>query len=270
MLKFAGIVMVTVIFLSVLVDSTLFRGRAPVLQNVFCKLYALVCCIFSISIAYSISGQNRIERENELMEGMLRNQWEQHRMSQEAVNIINIKCHDLKYRLSKISGMEDTQERKDYIEEVRKALAIYDNIYRSGNETLDLILTEKGLICNELGIRFSVMADGEALSSLTSTDLYALMGNLLDNAIECVRQEEDFEKRIISLQIVRKKSGSFLRVENYCAREVLFDKGLPVTTKEDKFCHGFGVRSVDYIVKKYGGTLRMKYLDHRFIADILL
>lgn len=59
------------------------------------------------------------------------------------------KGHDLKHRISKIPGIEDEKDRQEYIESVRGALAIYDNMFQTGNETLDLVLTEKSLLCNE-------------------------------------------------------------------------------------------------------------------------
>ena len=45
--------------------------------------------------------------------------------------------------------------------------------------------------------------------------------------------------------------------------------GLPQTTKADKAYHGFGVRSIRYIVKKYGGEVQMYGEEGKFHVDIL-
>ena len=66
------------------------------------------------------------------MENMLHSMREQQKLSQESINIINVKCHDLKYRISKIQRIEDAQDQKDYIEEIKRAVAIYDNIFQTG------------------------------------------------------------------------------------------------------------------------------------------
>ena len=86
-------------------------------------------------------------------------------------------------------------------------MAIYDNIYQTGNDALDLVLTEKSLLCDEYNIKLSSMIDGAALDFMNTTDVYALFGNLLDNAIESVMKEPDEEKRIISVQMAKKVSG---------------------------------------------------------------
>lgn len=269
MVTLALVLLFTVIIISVLVDHKMFRENSVLLQNVFCKIYAVICCIFAIFMAYSVSRQNRILHENEIMESMLHNVSEQQKLSQDAVNIINIKCHDLKYRISQISKIEDAREQREYIESVKGAISIYDNIFQTGNEALDLVLTEKSLLCNEYNIKMSCMVDGAVLGFIHSTDVYALFGNLMDNAIESVMKEPDEEKRIISIRVSRRNQGSFIHMENYCKEPVTFEDGLPLTTKSDRNYHGFGVKSIRYIVEKYKGELLMHAKQERFIVDIL-
>lgn len=229
----------------------------------------MILLALAIFIAFYMARQNRILRENEMMENMLHAMSEQQKMSRETINIINIKCHDLKYRISRISHIEDEGEQQEYIESVRAALEIYDNIFQTGNEALDLVLTEKSLLCREYNIKLSSMVDGSALARLSSTDVYALFGNLLDNAIESVIKEPDEEKRIISVTVNRRNSGSHIHVENYCNEQMTFADGLPLTTKADTAYHGFGVRSIRYIVEKYQGDVLMRSEKDRFLVDIL-
>lgn len=269
MVCLAAAIIFTVIVISVLVDHRMFRDNSILLQNVFCKIYAIVCSLLAIFIAFSMSRQNRILHENEMMETMLHNMREQQKLSQETVNIINIKCHDLKYRISRIAKIEDEQDQKEYIESVKGALAIYDNIFQTGNDALDLVLTEKSLLCNEYNIKLSCMVDGKAIGFIHSTDVYVLFGNLMDNAIESVMKEADEEKRIISILVSKRMQGSYIHMENYCKETVAFEDGLPMTTKQDKAYHGFGVRSIRYLVEKYHGDLLMRAEKERFLVDIL-
>lgn len=269
MIVLALVILLTVVFLSVLVDSWMFQEESGFLRNVLCKIYAIFCCTLSIFIAFNLSRQNRILHENEMMESMLHSLKEQQRLSQENINIINIKCHDLKYRISKISKIEDSEDQREYIESVKNAVAIYDNIYQTGNDALDLVLTEKSLLCDEYNIKLSSMIEGLALDFMHTTDVYALFGNLLDNAIESVMKEPDEEKRIISIQMARKSQGYHIHMDNYCNETIVFEDGLPVTTKADKAYHGFGVRSIKYIVDKYNGDMLMRAGEQRFQVDIL-
>lgn len=269
MILLALAILFTVVIISVLVDHAMFRGNSSLLQNVFCKVYAIVCSLLAIFIAYYMSVQNRILHENEMMESLLHNMGEQQKLSRETINIINLKCHDLKYRISKIPRIENVDDQQEYINDVKGALEIYDNIYQTGNDALDLVLTEKGLLCNEYNIKLSCMVDGSILGFISTTDVYALFGNLLDNAIECVVKEPDEEKRIISISVSQRNHGNYIHVENYCGEKVVFEDGLPLTTKKETAYHGFGVRSIKYIVEKYRGTLLMREEKKRFYVDII-
>ena len=165
-------------------------------------------------------------------------------------------------------GMEYNEARAlEYIEEMRKAISIYDATYHTGCEALDYILREKTLLSDEHHIVFSCMADGEALSFMNTTDIYALIGNALDNALERTIQEEE-KQRIISLRIHQRGQMVLLHLENTCSETPDFKEGLPVTTKTDKNYHGFGVKSMRYIVRKYDGEMLMRVQEGKFILDI--
>lgn len=269
MMVLAGVILFVTVFLSVLVSGDLFRKDSPLLTGGICKAYGAVCSGLSLYIAFILSRQNWLMRERELMESMLRTSKEQQELSRESIDIINIKCHDLKYRISKISRIQDEEEQKEYIDSVKNAVSIYDNIFQTGNDALDLILTEKNLLCDQYNIKMSSIVDGTSIQMINSTDIYALLGNLLDNAIESVKKEPNEEKRIMSLRIVKEAQGVHICVDNYCPVEPEFEAGLPKTTKQDKAYHGFGVRSIKYIVDKYQGELLMNVKDHHFQVDIM-
>ena len=269
MLVLAFVILLTAIFISALVDNRMFQGESGILRNILCKIYAVLCCAMAIFVAFNLTRQNWILHENEMMENMLHNLKEQQKLSRENINIINIKCHDLKYRISKISKIEDAGEQKEYIETIKDAVAIYDNIYQTGNDILDLVLTEKSLLCDEYRIKMSCMIEGSIMNFINTTDLYALFGNLLDNAIESVMKEDDEGKRIISILVAKKPQGCHIHVDNYCSEQLTFEDGLPVTSKKDKAYHGFGVKSIKYIVDKYKGDILMQAVEQRFQVDIL-
>lgn len=111
------------------------------------------------------------------------------------------------------------------------------------------------------------MVDGRKLGFMEQTDIYSLFGNILDNAIESVGGLAE-EKRFLDLRISVKNAFLCISAENYCENEPRFAEGLPVTTKEDKAYHGFGVRSMSAVVKKYGGEICFSYKDHLFSVTI--
>lgn len=104
---------------------------------------------------------------------------------------------------------------------------------------------------------------------MKSSDIFSLFSNALDNAIECVSEYDD-DKRIISLKVIRQEKITLISIENYCDKEIVYDGGLPVTTKKDKNLHGFGLKSIDYIVRKYDGVVKIKTENNMFSLTIVL
>lgn len=239
-----------------------------ILTDVICKIYAIISCALIMGMEYAVSQMNLMSKQKEFMEQLIHTQGSQFQMSRESVSIINRKCHDIKYQMKALSDMQNSDKRQEYIDGLRKAISIYDSVYHTGNEALNLLLREKTLLCDEYRIQFSCMADGKALLFIETDDLYVLLGNALDNAIESVLKEEDIPKRVISMNIGEKQGMKSVHIENYCGQVVEFQNGLPVTTKEDKDYHGFGVQSIQFIAEKYHGNVVMQHISDTFYLDI--
>lgn len=239
-----------------------------IFADIICKLYAIVSCALVIGMEYAVSRMNMINKQKEFMEQLVHTQGNQFQMSQESISIINRKCHDIKYQMKSLNMVDNSEKRKEYINELRKAISIYDSVYHTGNETLNLLLREKTLLCEEYCIQFSCMADGEILLFIEPDDLYVLLGNALDNAIESVIKESDVQKRVISMNIGTRQGMKSIHIENYCSDAVQFENGLPLTTKRDKNYHGFGVQSIQFLTEKYKGNVVMQKIDDTFYLDI--
>lgn len=236
---------------------------------VLCPAYGFLCCALVLAMEYYVLRENRMKREREMMEQLLKMADSQQKCSKEAIDIINIKFHDLKHQMKVLEKMSDSRNRSEYVKEIQQTVSVYDAIFHTGCEPLDYVLREKCLISNEHNVAFSCMADGTLINFMHPTDIYALMGNAFDNALECVLKEEE-QKRTISLHIKRNGDMVLIHMENRCSVSPEFQNGLPVTNKKDKEYHGFGVRSIRYIAEKYHGELYMKVKDNMFILDVLL
>ena len=114
------------------------------------------------------------------------------------------------------------------------------------------------------------MADGEKLSFMREDDLYCLFGNIIDNAAEAVAHLSDDEKRVINLTCGARGDMALIEEENYYEGDLTFEDGLPQTTKSDKMYHGYGVRSIRLIARRYGGEATMSADGGIFSLKVLL
>lgn len=219
--------------------------------------------------------KSAMRQELAIMNMLWKKEQEQYELSRENIAIINQKCHDLKHQIRAIRYMS-REEIDAYIEEIEESIEIYESIVKSGNEVLDTILTEKSLYCREQGITVSCVADGRQMGFINTIDLYAILGNALDNAIEAVEKFNTREKRQIDVMIYREKQFLVINIINPIKEKLIYDEeqmydtDLPQTTKGDRFYHGFGLMSIRYIVKKYDGYLNLSDEDGCFSLKILI
>lgn len=213
--------------------------------------------------------KSALRQELAIMNMLWKKEQEQYQLSKENIALINQKCHDLKHQIRAIrnSSKEDIDK---YLEEMEGSIQIYESIVKTGNEVLDTILTEKSLYCRERGITVSCVADGSQMEFINTVDLYAILGNALDNAIEAVEKFKHKEKRQIDVLIYRQQNFLVMNVINPLKGNLIYEEELPVTTKEDKQYHGFGLRSMRYLVKKYDGFLNVSTEDGCFSLKILI
>ena len=149
-------------------------------------------------------------------------------------------------------------------------MIIYDSNVKTNNEALDLILTEKSLFCEKRKIKLNCMADCTYLNYISTTDLYCMFTNIIDNAIDAVSKIQDTEKRNINLIIKNVNSFVSIVVSNYYEGEIKRGQdGLIETTKGNKDFHGYGLKSIRYIVDKYQGDIDISFSEHIFTLSIL-
>jgi hypothetical protein len=227
----------------------------------------LVCCLILLA-QYSAYRAGILNQEKRLTERLLYEKDRQYKADRENIDIINRKCHDMKLQIAAFEKMSE-EERGQSIEDLQKAIMIYDSGVKCFNPALNTLLSDKGLYCQEHGIRLSLIIDDSKLDFLSSSEIYSLIGNALDNAIEAVGKNPA-DKKVISLTISAKNGFVMMQTNNYFQGNLEIKDGLPVSTKGDEFFHGFGYKSMLYIAQKHGGTLQVKTDGGIFILEILL
>lgn len=213
--------------------------------------------------------KSEMRKEMEMLNFLWKKEQEQYQISKENIALINQKCHDLKHQIYALRNVDEAL-RKQYLDEIAESVQIYEAIVQTGNEVLDTILTEKSLYCKERGITVSCVADGSQMGFINTVDLYAILGNAIDNAIEAVEKFGQQEMRQIDVQIYRKEQFLVINVINPLQESLVYEDGLPVTTKENRKFHGFGLKSIKYIVKKFGGIINISDDAGCFLLTILI
>ena len=232
--------------------------------------YNLFACVLALGMLMSVVGQEKLESELKVMEKLWHKNEQIYELSKVNVDFINMKCHDLRHRIRN-ARKKDFMD-KDELKEIEQAIDIYDRILKTGNEVLDVVLSEESVFCAKHDIKLICNIDGAQLNFMQQADLYSVFQNAIHNAIDPVTKIENAEKRVIRVNVKRIRNIISAHFENYTenADKIKFENGLPVTSQADRDLHGFGMRSMKLAVEKYGGGILAEVKDGIFNLDIMI
>lgn len=120
------------------------------------------------------------------------------------------------------------------------------------NDIVDAILYNKLLLCRHQQIEVESAVYLPEQINMEDIDLISLYSNLFDNAIEaCQHVQHQQKKIIIHSRIIQ--NYLVINIKNSYVPDLIRPHFF--TTKKDQSHHGFGMKIIKMIVKKYHGTL---------------
>lgn len=199
-------------------------------------------CIFLLYFDYRTLSRNRIEAEAAVNRHIIKERERQYEESRLTIDAVNRRMHDICHSVAETAvemGATGDPRVDELISQVLDEVRHYDTVISTGDEPLDTVLTEKGLVCEREGMRLSPVADGSALARLEPAEKYALVGGIIDTAIELVRGVDDPALCDISLTIRRRGDMAVISLEHYLS---------------EKHASAHLGRTARLIVERYGGN----------------
>lgn len=173
-----------------------------------------------------------------------------------------ILIHDIKKHLQSIATLNENDEREKitaYIDRIIHSSDLQDSVHVCDNELLNSILCRYIQCCTEQMISFRTDIRSGSVDFLTEDDLTSLFSNLLENALEAAG---NLPQSFIELNSVYRTNSSLtiLTMINSCRKDPFSNEtGSLISRKPDKLRHGFGMKSIQRIVRKYCGDMQVYY-----------
>lgn len=210
----------------------------------------------------TLKRQQKLEWENALA---VYNKKYYEAMEQQQFEIRRLK-HDLANHLQVLLSLPP-DEKDDYIQKMMENPAFEKVLSYCADATVNAILTAKESLMHQKEILFNARIDIPQELPFEKPDICALFANALDNAIEgCAAP--GIGKKQVELTARAAKGILALEVKNPFTNTGLYndtDGHIPKTTKTDTVNHGYGLRSIEEIVKKYGGNMEITHAEGVFV-----
>ena len=208
------------------------------------QLYFLTLLYFQTELFKKSALQKEMDALNLLYE----RQRQQYQVARQNVQIINKRCHELRVQIAALHKLAPGAVPPQQLEEAEHAARLYDAGANTGNEVLDVVLTEKSLLCESRGIQLNAVANGSSLGFFEAGDLYALFANALDHAVESAVQTPRPECRVIDLLVCVR--------QGFVVVNIISPQRPP--EKQANRSAQYELKVVKRIVQKYKGTLTLE------------
>ena len=259
--------------------DSIFRRSLEVMEEdrmdlLFCLLSI---CVFSVNVIvyWAIQELNKsvdrekeyalIQYQNELMvkaaeeNKELNNEWR--RIRHDFNN--HISCIDMLLQMGNI------EKARAYIQKLTQNGQHKELSVNVGNEIAGAVINQKMVRAKSYQIHMALKGDLPAGCIMEDNDLCALLSNALDNAIEAACQIEEVDKRQIELSMAHNARDVLIKISNTVNQDIDVKSTLK-TTKKDKKMHGIGMRSMQAIIRKYGGSLSWKCEQQWFVLTMMI
>lgn len=195
---------------------------------------------------------------------------EQYNMITEKIEKTRKSRHDIHhhinvvYQLAKENKIEQLIE---YLEEYNKIDSTKEPMVYCNNSTVDAILNHYILLAKDNGIEVHLNVALPEELKIRDTDLCIVIGNLLENAIEASKKEEN--KRI-KLRINRSNEYICMLVSNLYNGEIKKGHSGYYSRKREFKDTGIGLSSVSAVVEKYDGRMEVDHTNGEFNVFIMM
>ena len=159
------------------------------------------------------------------------------------------------------------EEVNEYLRELNDDLTQVDTTIKTGRVMIDAILNGKLNIAAQNEIAVNAKAKIPEGTPVTDVDMCAIIGNLLDNAIEENKRLPQ-ENRFLRIYIGQKNTQLYLAFTNAAGKKRDKRRSLFLSSKGGQ--HGLGLVRVESLVKKYGGLFSADSEDGGFTAELLI
>lgn len=171
-----------------------------------------------------------------------------------------------------IGALRQLLARKEYAEAVQYLDALQEPVREmadtvwTGDATADYLINSKAAAAAGYGVQMQAQVEYPQHTNIRSADLCAILGNLLDNALEAAKQVTAPEQRVVRLTIRRINQMLVIKVENSFADAPVQENGELKTTKTESGLHGWGLKSARTAAEKYDGMIQTGCEENMFRA----
>lgn len=231
----------------------------------------IASCFLSLILIVSLESRLFAEKEKrqaQAMQRVMELRQQQYILKKNSIEQVRRQYHDMKNLLLYLENRPSQENMRAHLSKMLDDIRPFENVLDTGNEALDILLSDKLRQCEQKHIVCTVIADGAMLLFIQPLDLVTIVGNAMDNAIEaCLRVPEN--GRFIQVRTMQQDGFAILSFSNSCDGRIRSSGDRILTRKQDQENHGFGLANIRRAIQTYGGEMSWSADEDEFTLTLL-
>lgn len=262
----------SVAYVSMLYNFSVFYWRRGVVPYSYRDTYfLLVLFVMLYNVQQLFNQYYRKIRESELLTLQNRTAIENYEQIKAHLNQVGSLRHEMKNHLGAMQTFIKNgrwNEAAAYLERyAAQTEPVIDAVYHD-NLLINTVVSKLVYMAKEQDIQVELDLRTEP-RGIADPDLFSLLANVSDNALEACLSMPGSENRFIRLTISRREPYLNIICENSRAGEIIQLDGQLHTTKQDSG-HGYGLETIKRITNDYAGIMDTDYNENTFTIMIAL
>lgn len=230
-------------------------------------------CLINVSTFYLHDKVNEVYKEtldNKVMEERIAMHENQSALMKQSQENIRSLWHDMKNHLLLLDtyiNQKEYEKATQYIKNIQDYMYVPGQHVNSGNYEVDAILNYRLEKAEKMGCKIDTKLKVPNCPFMSDFDLNMILGNLMDNALEAL---EHAKEKYLLVELKYEKGILVIRICNSFDGTLKQNGRVLVTRKTDRENHGWGLRNVEQIVKKYDGERVIQTEDSIFKTSVIL
>lgn len=249
-------------------ESSLFNQIDYIIFFIFTIIFTIT--IYTIILIFRLEKKSKAEIATQLKLQQIELELKLNEDMIEVTDKLRKLRHDMNNHIGLIKALAKTHKYDDleeYIDQIYEDVEIANELVITGNKTLSVLINAKKSLAKSKNINFTSMIAAQEIN-MQNKDICALLGNILDNAIDAA--EKSGSKRYIQLMIQRTEEGCIISCENSIGIKPIVKKEKFITMKDNSLLHGIGIENIKGIVAKYKGEINFDYDDEMFNVKVIV
>ncbi len=227
-------------------------------------MFIIMFIVFEIIIFYVTKKSEKLQKlqaDYKVLEYQNQLQSEYYEKIQENIDATAKIRHDINniVNIIKIQLSENTAESRkkaaELTNEIYKIMASTNTKRYCENRIVNTVLFDKEIIANNADIKLCDEVILNETTNIENFDLCRLFVNLLDNAINALKNYNGDSPKTIFISCKESKGFLYIKTEN---------PYISITDSHKKRSDGYGLKIIEDIANKYGGTLITKAENGKF------